>query len=162
MSDTRVYPVGSSFPKSRYIKDTNGVPTFVEFGVTKTQRTRVTTAQVNAGFTLLPALPGVKWRLVDATLIAIGGNAATATSVDLIGTKAGSASRPLVAAIAALTRSTVARMGASNMVVLADGASLTAHDNNSAITIGTQSGGSGLATATHIDAILTYVAEAAA
>ncbi len=157
-ADSRTYPQGSGAPKSG-IRRNNDTSMFVEFGVTKTQRTRVTAAQVNAGFTLLPALPGVKWRLVDAVMIAIGGAAATATSVDLLGTKAAAASRPLVVAVAALTQSAIVRMGATNAVVLADGASLTAHDSNTAISIVKQSGGSNLATATHVDVILTYVAE---
>lgn len=152
--DSRMYPQGSGVPKSSYRGST-----FVAIGVVQTQRTRVTTAQVNAGFTLLPAISGVKWRLVDATMIAYGGAAATATSVDLLGTKSGSASRPLVVAVAALTQSALVRMGASNAVILADGVSFTAHDNNTAISITKQSGGSNLATATGIDVQLTYVAD---
>ena len=153
-ADSRAYPVGSGSPKSTVIQNT-----FVEFGVLKTQRTRVTVAQVNAGFTLLPALPGVKWRIVDCDMIAYGGAAATATSVDLLGTKAGSASRPLVGAIAALSQSARARMGGSNMVILADGASFTAYDVNTKISVTKQSGGSNLATCTGIDVILSFVAE---
>lgn len=159
--DTRLYPGGSGFPKSRTIRNLSGESRFVQFGAHQSQRTRVTQAQVNAGFTLLPALPGVKWRIVDCAFIAIGGAAATATSVDLLGTKAGAASRPLVVAVAALTQSALVRMGAANAVILADGASFTAHDANTSISITKQSGGSNLATATHIDAILVYVAEQA-
>lgn len=155
MADTRLYPIGRTTPKSRVTQGTQ-----IDFGVTKTQRTRATAAQVNAGLTLLPALPGVKWRIVDVEMIAIGGAAATATSVDLLGTKAAAASRPLVVAVAALTRSALVRMGASNAVILADGESFTAHDVNTAISVTKQSGGSSLATATHIDVILTYVADA--
>jgi hypothetical protein len=151
-----MYPIGSGAPKARPI-----LGNWIEFGQVKHQRTRVTTAQVNAGFTLLPALPGVKWRIVDCDMVAIGGNAATATSVDLLGTKAGSASRPVVNAIAGLTQSARLRMGAANSVILADGASFTAHDANTAISVTKQSGGSNLATATHIDVLLTYVADPA-
>jgi len=130
-------------------------------GFALTKRVRATTAQVIAGLELLPALPGYTYRIIDCTLIAIGGSAATATSVDLIGTRGGVTVRPLVAAVAALTQSTVARMGASNMTVLADGASHTPLDANTALSIGQQSGGSNLATATAIDVILTYAVEAA-
>lgn len=151
-----MYPQGSGSPKARPI-----LGTFVEFGEVKQQRTRVSAAQVNAGFTLLPALPGVKWRIVDAIMIAIGGAAATATSVDLLGTKAATASRPLVVAVAALTQSAVVRIGATNAVVLADGASFTAHDANTAISVTKQSAGSNLATATHIDVLLSYIADPA-
>lgn len=152
-SDSRMYPVGSGAPKARTIKGT-----FVQFGQSKTQRTRATTAQVNAGLVLLPALPGVKWQILDATMIAIGGAAATATSVDLLGTRSGSAVRPLVVAVAALTQSAVVRAGAANAVVLADGASFTPLDANTSVSVTKQSGGSNLATATAIDVILTYVA----
>lgn len=124
-------------------------------------RVRATAAQVNAGLELLPALAGYAYRIIDATMIAIGGAAATATSVDLIGTRAAAAVRPLVVAVAALTQSTLVRMGATNAVILADGASYTALDANTNVSIGKQSGGSNLATATHIDVVLTYVAESA-
>lgn len=153
-SDTRLYPSASGAPKSRPI-----LGTFVEFGVVKKQRTRVSAAQVNAGFNLLPALPGVKWRLLDAAMIAIGGAAATATSVDLLGTRAAAAVRPLVVAVAALTQSALVRAGAANAVILTDGASFTALDANTAVSVTKQSGGSNLATATHIDVFLEYVAD---
>jgi hypothetical protein len=157
MADTRMYPTGSyGTDKSRKYQGLN-----IDFGVLKQQRTRVTAAQVNAGFTLLPAVPGVKWRIADCAMIAIGGAAATATSVDLLGTKSGSASRPVVNAVAGLTQSAVLRMGASNSAVLTDGASFTAHDANTAISVTKQSGGSNLATATHIDVLLSYVADPA-
>lgn len=127
----------------------------------KALRVRATTAEVNAGKVLLPALPGIKWKIHDAAMIAIGGAATGATSVDLLGTKGASASRPLVIAVAALTQSALVRMGATNAVILADGASFTAHDANTSISVTKQSGGSNLATATHIDVFLLYIAEAA-
>lgn len=126
------------------------------------KRVRATAAEVNAGLELLPALAGYAYRLIDIAMIAVGGAAATATSVDIIGTRSGSAVRPLVVAVAALTQSALVRAGASNAVILADGASFTALDPNTAVSIGKQSGGSNLATATHIDVILTYVKESAA
>jgi len=120
-------------------------------------RERVTIAQINAGYTLLnPARLG-KYRLCDLTLIAIGGAAAGATSVDVKGTRSGSSVSLLVAAVAALTQSTVARIGAANMVVLADGASFTALDVNTAITI--IKNGSDLTTATHIDVLMEYAVD---
>lgn len=133
----------------------------ITVGVALNLRTRATTAEVNAGLELLPALSGYKYRIVDVTLIAIGGNAATATSVDLLATSGGSAVRPIVAAVAALTRSAVVKPNSANVTVLADGASFVAMDANTAISITKQSGGSNLATATHIDCILTYVIEEA-
>jgi len=158
-----MYPQGSapSSPKARWI---GGV--LVEFGVAKTQRTRVTAAQVNAGFTLLPALPGVKWRVVDLIMITIGGAASGATDVRLLATQAAASAALGIAAIAGMTRSTVLRLGTpfatagtASIVALADGASHVANDANTAVTAG-KTGGS-LATATHVDYILTYVADPA-
>lgn len=158
-SDTRQYPGASGMPHSRPIL---GFP--VEFGVAKFQRTRVTAAQVNAGFTLLPALPTVRWRLVDLILIAIGGAATTATDVRLLGTRAAASVALGIAAIAGLTQSTVLRLGSpfatagtASIVVLADGASFTQLDANTTVTVG-KTGGS-LAGATNIDVLLGYVAD---
>jgi hypothetical protein len=149
-----MYPVGAGGAKARTINNN-----FVEFGVVKNQRTRVTLAQLVAGFTLLPALPGVKWRLLDAGMIAVGATATTATSVNIIGTRAGSAVQLVVNAVSALTRSTWLRMGAANSVILADGASHTACDANTPITVIGVTGT--LAAATAIDVILTFVADPA-
>jgi hypothetical protein len=120
------------------------------------KRFRVTAAEVNAGHTLLAALPGLKYRLVDCTLIAIGGNAATATSVDILATQSSSV-KLIAAAVAALTRSTVVKPNTASVTVLADGASHVANDANTAVTIGKT--GSNLATATHIDVVLSYTIE---
>lgn len=130
-------------------------------GLVLNLRTRVTTAQVNAGLALLPALDGYKYRLVDVTMIAIGGSAATATSVDIVTTQSGSAARPIVAAVGALTRSTVVKPNTANVTVLADGASFVANDENTGVYISKQAAGGSLATATHIDVVLSYVIEEA-
>jgi hypothetical protein len=127
--------------------------------VVKHLRTRVTTAQVNAGLTLLPALAGQKYRLVDLSLIAIGGNAATADGVLVRGTQAAAVVKLMDAKRAGLTQSTLLRIGtATNGVILADGASFVANDANTAITI--IKDGDDLATATHIDVLLSYTIEA--
>lgn len=122
-------------------------------------RRRCTAAEINAGVTLLAALPGYKYRLVDAAAIAIGGNAGGATGVDLTATL--SSARKLVAyKVAGLTQSTLLRAGtATNGVLLADGASFTANDANTAVTV-IKDGGD-LTTATHIDMLLSYVIEVA-
>jgi hypothetical protein len=60
----------------------------------------------------------------------------------------------LAAAVAGLTQSTVLRAGATNAAVLADGASFVANDTNTAISINKT--GSNMATATHVDVLLTY------
>jgi len=130
-------------------------------GVALNLRTRATTAEVNAGLALLPALAGYKYRITDLTMIAIGGSAATATSVDIVTTQAASAARPFVVAVAALTQSAVVKPDSANVTVLADGASFIANDENSGVYVAKQAAGSNLATAAHIDVILSYVIEKA-
>lgn len=145
--------------------ESGGVSSFesgcIPVGVLLNKRTRATTAEVNAGLALLPALAGYKYRIVDVTMIAIGGNAATATSVDIVTTQGASTVRPVVAAVAALTQSAVVKPSSANVAVLADGASFIANDANTAVSVSKQAAGSNLATATNIDIILSYVIEAA-
>jgi hypothetical protein len=122
-------------------------------------RTRVTTANVNAGSTLLPAIPGRSYRLVDLSLIAIGGNAATATGVLVRATQSASTVTLMDAKVAGLTQNTLLRIGtATNGLPLAGGLSFVANDANTAITI--IKDGSDLATSTHIDVLLSYVVDA--
>jgi hypothetical protein len=102
----------------------------------------------------LPAVAGLRYRLFDAALIAIGGNAATATSVDVRGTQSASGVNLLAAAVAGLTQNTLLRAGATNAAILAGGASFLPCDVNTAITIAKT--GSNLATATHVDVLLSY------
>lgn len=158
MSDLRMYPEGRGAQVSRYIKDV-----LVDFGVAKTLRTRATLAQVNAGLALLPALPGVKWRLLSAAFIAIGGAAAGGTSLNLQGTVAAVTAQLWVVTVAALTRSTQIFTGvvpvAGASTILADGASFTACDANAAVNVITV--GSAMTTATAFDCFLSYVADPA-
>lgn len=120
------------------------------------KRQRFTIAEVNAGATILPAVSGARYRLVACKAISVGGAAGAVTTVDILGTL--STSRKLVAyAQANLTQSTVLADGQTGGAVLADGASYTANDANTAITIGKT--GSNVTTATHIDVILDYVIE---
>ncbi len=119
-------------------------------------RRRCTVAEINAGVTLLAAVPGFKYRLVDATLIAIGGAASGATDVRILGTRT-SAVALIVAAIAGLTQSAVLKPNSANVTVLADGASFTPLDAGTDVTVG-KTGGT-LATATNIDVIVNYVLE---
>lgn len=123
------------------------------------KRARFTIAEVNAGATILAALAGFKYRMVDASIIAVGGAAAAHTSIDISGTL--STARKLVAfLVAGTTQSTLLRAGAAtNGVLLADGASFTANDANTAITIGKT--GSDVTTATHVDISFSYVIEPA-
>lgn len=128
----------------------------VNKGVQMSLRQRVVLADVNAGLTLLPAIPGFGYRMIDASAIAVGGAAAGATTVDILGTL--TTSRKLLAiAIAALTQSAVVKAGAANATVLADGASFTRNDINTAVTIGVT--GSALTGPTSVDVFLEYVVE---
>lgn len=120
-------------------------------------RTRFTVAQVNAGATLLAAIAGYKYRMIQCLAISIGGAAGVVTTVDVIGTL--SSARKLVAyAQASLTQSNVLVSGGTGAAVLADGASYTQNDANTPITVGI-TGGS-ITVATHIDFIFSYAVEA--
>lgn len=119
-------------------------------------RQRFTIAQVNAGATLVAAVSGKSIRMVGCKAIAVGGAAGAVTTVDILGTS--TTSRKLVAfAQASLTQSTVLTDGGTGATVLADGASYTANDAGTAVTIGKT--GSSVTTATHIDVIFNYVLE---
>ena len=114
----------------------------------------VTTAEINTGLTLLPALAGVKYQLVDCSMIAIGGGASGATTVDLLGTQSSSSVKLVANAVAGLTQNTLLRAGATNSTILAAGASFAACDANTAFTVGKT--GLSLATATGIDVLLQW------
>lgn len=118
-------------------------------------RSSFTTAQVNAGATLLPAKPGYKYQMVDAAMIAVGGNAAGATTIDLLGTQSASSVKLLANAVAGLTQNTLLRAGAANSAILAAGASLAACDANTAITVGKT--GSDLSGATSVIVQFSYI-----
>ena len=122
-------------------------------------RERITTADVNAGYTVLPAIPGYKYRVLDMALISEGGAASGATSVNIIGTKSAAAVQLLAAAVAGLTQNTLLRAGAANAAILAAGASFEEMDVETAITI--DNVGSALATTTHIHILITYALVAA-
>jgi len=132
--------------------------TDVNVGITISIRKRFTIAEVNAGATLLPA-PGVRfaYRMIDAALLAVGGAAAAHTSIDILGTLT-SARKLMAGLVAGTTQSTLLRAGAvTNGVLLADGASFTRNDANTAITVGKT--GADVTTATHVDVFFTYVVE---
>ena len=121
-------------------------------------RVRTTTANVNAGATLLPAIPGRSYRLVDASMISIGGAAAGATAIRITGTQSASSVQLVSNTVGALTQSTRVLAGVTaNSSILADGASFSACDANTAITL-TASGT--LTTSTNIDVLLSYVVDA--
>lgn len=122
-----------------------------------TVRKRLSVAQVNAGATLVPAYPGLKPRLVDSLALAVGGAVTTVTTVDILGVSA-AAPRKLVAhAQASMTQSTVLRAGGAGAAVLADGASFTQNDVNTAITANIT--GAAITVATNIDFEINYQLE---
>lgn len=109
----------------------------------------ITTTTLNTGAqTILAALTGYKYQLVDFSMTAIGGNAATATSVRINGTQGASTVRLVTVAVAALTQSTSVRPSSSNVTMLADGAWATPCDSGTAITVDVNN--NNLATATSV------------
>ena len=120
---------------------------------------RVAVGDVNAGKTLLPAIDGFKYRLVDAKAISVGGAAAAVTTVDILGTQSSASVKLIALTQANLLQSAVLRAGGTGAAVLADGASFMPCDENTAITIGKT--GNDVTTATHIDVHLQYVIEEA-
>jgi hypothetical protein len=141
-------------PVTGVVRPLPGVLTAVQ-----TLRSRQTIAAVNAGATVLAAIPGYKYRLVDAAIITIGGAAGAVDTVDILGTQAAAGVKLVAFAQASLLQSVVLRAGESGAAVLADGASFAANDANTAITVGKT--GATITTATHFDFILSYVLEAA-
>lgn len=121
-------------------------------------RARVTLAEINAGFTLLAAVTGLKYRLIGCTAIAIGGSAAAVTAVEVRGTQAAAAAILVSYAQASLTQSTVLKDGGAGATVLANGASYIQNDANTAITV--IKAGLDMTTATDIDINLSYALEA--
>ena len=104
-------------------------------GMVQNVRQRFTIAEINAGATLVPAVAGKSIRMVTCKAIAVGGAAGAVTTVDVLGTL--STGRKLVAfAQANLTQSTVLTDGGTGAAVLADGASYTANDAGTAVTVG--------------------------
>lgn len=152
--------VGGQDSKSDYIlKDLSGNTVFARQAAVQNIRTRFTIAQINAGATLLAALPRHRYRMVACKAVAVGGAAGAVTTVDVLGTQSASGVKLAAFAQASLTQSTVLTAGSSGGTVLADGASFVACDTNTAITVGKT--GSNVTTATHVDVIFDYVIEAA-
>lgn len=121
------------------------------------QRFHVAVADVNAGLTLLPAIAGYKYRMIDCKAVAVGGAAGAVTTVDILATQSAGSVKLVAYAQANLTQSTVLKDGNTGAAVLGDGASYQKNDVNTAITIGKT--GSSVTTATFIDVILSYAIE---
>lgn len=139
------------------VSQDNAIPRSSNGSFVLNQRFRTGIAGVNTGATLLPAVAGYKYRLIDASVIAVGGAVATCTAVTINGTQATSSVALLSIAVAALTQSAVVKPNTANATVLADGASFVKNDATTAITIG-KTGGT-CATATSVDVILSYAIE---
>jgi len=120
-------------------------------------RKRIPIATINAGATLLAAIPGLKYRLCDAFAIAIGGAVTSNTTVDLKGTQAAAAVKLVAWTQASLTQSTMVRAGGAGGTLLADGASFAPCDVNTALTIANT--GSAITVATNVDVEFTYSLE---
>ena len=118
-------------------------------------RLRNTIAEINAGKTLLAAVAGKSYRILNVKAIAYGGAVGATTTVDILGTQ--TTGVKLVTFAQADLAQSVVLSDVVDGTVLADGASYTACDVNTAITIGKT--GSDLTTATGVDIILTYVIE---
>lgn len=121
-------------------------------------RMRFTILQINTGATILAAITGYKYRVVDCFATAYGGAVGATTTLDIIGTQAAAPVKLAAFAQAGLTQSAVLKMGGTSAAVLADGASFALNDVSTAITIGKT--GSDLTVATGVDVILSYTIEA--
>lgn len=121
-------------------------------------RVRTTTANVNAGATLLPAVTGFKWRLVDFAMVSVGGAAATATTVDIKATQSASVVKLFAVPVASLVQTAVVKPGTiAASGPLADGAPFVQNDVSTAITIGSTT--NNLSGSTNIDVVLVAALE---
>jgi len=119
-------------------------------------RDRVTAAEINAGHEILAAITGKSYRIVSVKAIAYGGAVGATTTVDVLGTQSAGSVKLVTFAQADLTQSSVLTDSADG-TVQADGASYTACDATTAITVGKT--GSDVTTATGVDFIIQYVIE---
>jgi len=124
------------------------------------KRVRCTISEVNAGKEILAAVSGKKWRLVNVTIIAIGGavTSTTATGTKLTATQSASPATLLATDKAQLTQSAVNGISGTGATVLADGASFVQADVNTAVNFAAN-GGTDLAGASNIDVIISAVLE---
>lgn len=116
---------------------------------------QVAIADINTGHVLVSVPAGKTFNLIDCKLVAIGGDAGGATSVDIADEEA----NVLVsAAVGALTENSLVTM--SSLTVLPAGASFLARAAGSDISI-TKSGAGALDTCTHVLVVLTYMLKSA-
>ena len=119
----------------------------------QTIRQRFTIAQVNAGVELLPAVPGRRYSMVSASLMAFGGAATSVTTVDIVGVQ----TTPVLlvaGGVAALLEDIMIKDAHTGGVILAAGLSYVPNDADTAITLDIT--GSDITVATHIDVHFQY------
>lgn len=144
-------------PQPRYNPTTNQYERVSANPAVQQFRGRFTAAQVNTGASVLAAVAGFAYRLISAKLIGIGGAAAGATAVVLLGTRAAGAVTLMSVAVAGLTQSAQVDLDDTAAAALADGASYTPLDANTPITIGKT--GASLTGSTNVDVVIEYVLE---
>jgi hypothetical protein len=113
-----------------------------------------TAADINAGTTIIPARAYGGVRLYDVTLVALGGAAGGATSINITGTQAGTVISLVSAPVAVLTQNAVVRITTATVVVPAGSAFFKACDNGAPIQIGKV--GASVTGLTSLDVILLY------
>ena len=120
---------------------------------------RFTAAELNAGADLLAPAPGSKYRMIDLSMIAVGGAVSGATDVRIKGTQNGASVDLIVVLVAALTQGKMVRMGGPtpDMALQNNGVSHQPCDAGTAIKIA-KTGGT-LAGATHLDIIGQFLLE---
>ncbi len=150
--------VGGQDASGDYIlKSLQGSTIYARSSAVQHIRTRFTIAEVNAGATLLPAIAGHAYRMVNGAMIAVGGAAAAHTTIDIVGTASASTRKLVAFAVAQTAENTLLQPGVTGAAILAAGASYTTNDANAAITVSKT--GNAITTATHIDILVSYVIE---
>lgn len=157
-------PIGATTPSTGAFTTlaVSGAMTGAASGsMTLSKRVRATIAEVNAGKTLLAAVTGLKYRLISARMIAVGGavTSTNATGIAISGTQGASSVALMTVAKAALTQSALVTPSSANVTLLADGASFVQNDAATAITAAAVAD-TDLDTATHVDFLIEYAIEA--
>jgi hypothetical protein len=125
-------------------------------GTARLHRSTTLAAAITTGnvTTLLPAVPGYKYRIHDASLIANGNTVGTASTVDVVGTQSASAVKLMAGTAANLTANAIVRIGGTGGTALASGASFAECDANTPILLGATTGT--VSGATSVTVLLTY------
>jgi hypothetical protein len=113
---------------------------------------QLTTAEVNAGKTVVAPATGRQLAVVDAWVRAIGGAAGANTSVDIVDTTTGTVAVSF--ARAGLAQNAVLRAGASNTTATNLNTALGAGEGLKVINVGTA-----MSTATALDYVISYTVD---